>query len=123
MDCSLPGFFLSKRFSRQEYWSGLPFPSLGDLPDPGIEPMSPALAGGFFTSKPPGKPLNIHTHTHSTSVVLYPAVYILKAIVSSIRGLVLVFSVFLFIPLSSGDEKSSSLYHYYFLKLFIIIGG
>ena len=40
-------------FSRQEYWSGLPFPSPGDLPDPGIEPASlasPALAGGFFTS-------------------------------------------------------------------------
>ena len=42
---------LSPGFSRQEYWSGLPFPTLGDLPDPGIEPMplvSPALAGGFF---------------------------------------------------------------------------
>ena len=46
-------------FSRQEYWSGLPFPSPGDLPDPGIEPTSPvasALAGGFFTTEPPGKP-------------------------------------------------------------------
>ena len=42
-------------FPRQEYWSGLPFPSLGDLPDPGIEPMSPALAGGFFTAEPVGK--------------------------------------------------------------------
>ena len=39
---------------RQEYWSGLPFPSLGDLPNPGIESESPALAGGFFT-KIPGK--------------------------------------------------------------------
>jgi len=37
--------------SRQEYWSGLPFPSPGDLPNPGIEPMSPALAGGFFTTE------------------------------------------------------------------------
>ena len=37
------------RFSRQEYWSGLPFPSPGDLLNPGIEPISPALAGGFFT--------------------------------------------------------------------------
>ena len=35
-------------FSRQEYWSGLPCPPLGDLPDPGIEPTFPALAGGFF---------------------------------------------------------------------------
>ena len=44
---------LSMRFSRQEYWSGLPFPPPEDLPDPGIEPASltsPALAGGFFTS-------------------------------------------------------------------------
>jgi len=43
-------------FSRQEYWSGLPFPSLGDLPNPGIKPESPALAGGFFTTEPQGKP-------------------------------------------------------------------
>ena len=51
---------LSVAFSRQEYWSGLPFPSPGDLPDPGIEPVSlayPALAGRFFTSESPGKPL------------------------------------------------------------------
>ena len=40
----------SVRFFRQEYWSGLPFPSPGDLPNPGIEPASPALAGGFFTT-------------------------------------------------------------------------
>ena len=37
-------------FPRQEYWSGLPFPSLEDLPDPGIKLASPALAGGFFTN-------------------------------------------------------------------------
>ena len=47
---------LSMGFSRQEYWSGLPFPSLGDLPNPGIKPMSTALSGGFFTTKPPEKP-------------------------------------------------------------------
>ena len=40
---------LSIGFPRQEYWSGLPFPSPGDPPDPEIEPTSPALAGGFFT--------------------------------------------------------------------------
>ena len=50
---------LSMGFSRQEYWSGLPFPSPGDLPDPGIEPKSPALAGGFFTIEPPGKLVKI----------------------------------------------------------------
>ena len=41
---------LSMGFSRQEYWSGLPCPPPGDLPNPGIEPVSPALAGGFFTT-------------------------------------------------------------------------
>ena len=41
--------------SRQEYCSGLPFPPPGDLPDPGIEPAIPALAGGFFTTVPPRK--------------------------------------------------------------------
>ena len=46
----------SMGFSRQEYWSGLPFPSPGDLPDPGIEPRSPALQADALTSEPPGKP-------------------------------------------------------------------
>ena len=46
----------SMGFSRQEYWSGLPFPSLGDLPNPGIEPESPALQADALTSEPPGKP-------------------------------------------------------------------
>ena len=53
--CQAP---LSMEFPRQEYWSGLPFPSPGDLPDPGIEPASLAslaLAGGFFATEPPGK--------------------------------------------------------------------
>ena len=45
----------SMGFSRQEYWSGLPFPSPGDLPDPGIEPGSPALEADTLTSEPPGK--------------------------------------------------------------------
>ena len=43
-------------FSRQEYWSGLPFPSPGDLPNPGIKPRSPALQADTLTSEPPGKP-------------------------------------------------------------------
>ena len=46
---------LSMGFSRQEYWSGLPFPLPGNLPDPGIEPVSPALSGGFFTTEPSEK--------------------------------------------------------------------
>ena len=44
-------------FSRQEYWSGLPFPYPGDLPDPGIEPRSPTLQADALTSEPPGKPI------------------------------------------------------------------
>ena len=48
----------SMRFPRQEYWHGLLFPSPGDLPDPEIKPMSPALVGKFFTTEPPGKPIN-----------------------------------------------------------------
>ena len=47
----------SMGFSRQEYWSGLPFPSPGDLPNPGIEPGSPALRADTLTSEPPGKPI------------------------------------------------------------------
>ena len=43
-------------FSRQEYWSGLSFPSPGDLPNPGIKPRSPALQADALTSEPPGKP-------------------------------------------------------------------
>ena len=46
---------LSRGFSRQEYWSGLPFPSPGDLPNPGIEPRSPALEADALTSEPLGK--------------------------------------------------------------------
>ena len=46
---------LSMGFSRQEYWSALPLLPPGDLPDPGIEPTSPALVGGFFTAEPLGK--------------------------------------------------------------------
>ena len=50
----------SMRFSRQEYWSGLPFPSPGDLPAPGIEPRAPALQADVLTSEPPGKPIYIY---------------------------------------------------------------
>ena len=69
---------LSMGLSRQEYWSGyhfllqgiiliqglLPFPPLRNLPDPGIEPMSLALAGRFFTTEPPGKPTSILNQDH-----------------------------------------------------------
>ena len=55
MDCSLPGSSLHG-ISRQEYWSGQPFTSPGDLPNPGIEPRSPTLWADSLLSEPPGKP-------------------------------------------------------------------
>ena len=73
---------LSMAFPRQEYWSGLSFPSPGDLPDSGIKPGSPALAGRFFTTEPPGKPTSLlgshsacHTgpqHSPSLPVATWP---------------------------------------------------
>ena len=62
---------LSIEFSNQEYWNVFPFLRPGDLPNPGIKPaasMSPALAGGFFTTEPPGKP--------STTVLLENNLYV-----------------------------------------------
>ena len=59
---------LSTGFPRQEYWSGLPFPSPGDLPNPGTEPASLALAGGFFTTKPPGKRSNTSFNFYKKSM-------------------------------------------------------
>ena len=57
---------LSMKPSQQEYWSELPFPPPGDLPDPGIEPWSPALQADSLPSKPPGKPLKFGTFLHNT---------------------------------------------------------
>ena len=56
MDCSLPASSV-QGFSRQEYWSGLPCPPPGDLPDPGIKPRSLALQMDSSLSEPPGKPI------------------------------------------------------------------
>ena len=75
MDCSLLAP-LSMGFPRQEYWSGLQFPSQGDIPDPGIELASPALAGRFFTTEPPGKPSLVLETTlffHLLNICLAPA--------------------------------------------------
>ena len=56
--CQAP---LSMEFSRQVYWSGSPFPSPGDLPNPGIKPTSPALGSRFFTTETPGKPIEYYS--------------------------------------------------------------
>ena len=65
VSCQAP---LSMEFSRQEYWSGLPFPPLRNLSNPGIEPKAPALAGRFLTTEPPGKP-NFLAKGHSLANV------------------------------------------------------
>ena len=69
--CQAP---LSMRFSRQEYWSGLSFPSPGDLPDPGIEPGSPALQADSLLSEPPGKPKLV--------LSIFPLSFILQSLFS-----------------------------------------
>ena len=56
----------STEFSRQEHWSGLPFPSPGDLPDPGIEPRSPALQADTLPSEPPGNPTTYNRVPYKT---------------------------------------------------------
>ena len=60
-------------FSIQEYWSGLPFPSPEDLPDAGMEPTSPALAGGFFTTEP--KPSNKFSEQSKGVQVTFPSIH------------------------------------------------
>ena len=64
--CQAP---LSMGFPRQEYWSGLSFPSPENFPDPGIKPTSPALAGGFFTTEPPGKTVNSIEDHNQTGLI------------------------------------------------------
>ena len=64
--CQAP---LSKGFPREEYWSGLPFPSPRILLNPGVEPTSPALAGGLFTAEPPGKPCFLLVFTNIIVVI------------------------------------------------------
>ena len=59
-------------FSRQEYWSGLPFPSPGDLPDSGTEPGSPTLEADALISEPPGKPKNTGVGCHSLFQEIFP---------------------------------------------------
>ena len=71
---------LSMGFPRQEYWSGLPFSSLWDLPDPGIEAVSAALAGRFFTAEPPKKPQSIFTVLKTLSPPIHSSFHQLLAI-------------------------------------------
>ena len=63
---------LSMGFPVEEYWSGLSFPSPGDLPDSGTESASPALSGRFFTTEPPGKPRGMKVKSESEVAQLCP---------------------------------------------------
>ena len=72
--CQIPP---SMGFSRQEYWSGFPFPPPGDLPDPGTEPGSPAMRADSLLFEPPGKPRterpnNSHSTLFNLAIVLFP---------------------------------------------------
>ena len=66
IDCRVLGSYVME-FSRQEYWSGLPFPSPGDLPNPGIEPRSPALQANSLPSEPLGKLTKWYSHFEKQS--------------------------------------------------------
>ena len=79
MPYSPPGCSLSMGFPRQEYWSGLPFPSPGDLLYQVIESVSSALAGKLFTTESPGKPVNVcicQPQSPNLSLSLFPLVAI-----------------------------------------------
>ena len=70
--------------SRQEYWSRLPFPPSGDLPNPGTQPISPALAGGFFTTEQPRKPENGLLLSHKNEIMPLSATWMdLETIITS----------------------------------------
>ena len=69
--CQAP---LSMGFLRQEYWSGLPFPSPGDLPDPGIKPGSPAFQADALTSEPPGKPKGNKPDAKNDKLCMIPSI-------------------------------------------------
>ena len=88
----------SLEFSRQEYWSGLPFLPPGDPPDLGIRhkfPASPALAGGFFTTEPPGKPLPINQTKSKVTFSFWP----------------MTLAPLLALPLSQGNHGPHLLFH------------
>ena len=83
---------LSMGFPRQESWSGLPFPFSGDLPDPGIRPPFPAVAGGFFITDPPWKPVVVIIRFYSsftTDRTVHQKVHILLYVKSTYYNKVL----------------------------------
>ena len=96
-------------FPRQEYWSGLLFSSPGDLPNPGIKSVSPALAGGFFTTEPPGKPRQEPGNSHLSSIVLE-------------KDILFKYKLYISLHLDSSVDSSIShpLGHFYFIFLSLL---
>ena len=82
---------LSMGFYSQEYWSGLPCPSPGDLPHPGIKPASPASAHGFFTTEPPKKPVRNNIRVQVLLVLL---VFWVRWSLSSVNSLIILLANF-----------------------------
>ena len=74
--CQAP---LSMEFSRQEYWNEQPFPSAGDLPDPGIKPVSSALLANSLPSEPPGSYDNLYSILKSRDITLPVKIHVVKA--------------------------------------------
>ena len=103
---------LSMGFPRQEYWSGLLFSSPGDLPNPGIKSVSPALAGGFFTTEPPGKPRELpgnNHHSHFSIIVLEKDILFKYKLYISLH-----------LDSSMGSSLSHPLGHFYFIFLSLL---
>ena len=96
---------LSMGFSKQEYWSGLPFPIPGDLPYSGIEPTSPKLAGRFFTTVPPGKPKALVAIIKSNIFYVLPLT-LFKATASSSLGIYITPMIILYSYLLSYIDDS-----------------
>ena len=89
MDYNLPGSSVHAIFQasgKLEYWSGVPFPTPGDLPDPGIKPeslVSPALAGRFFTPAPPGVPPLLRTYPKKVKTLIQKGTFAQEFIIAS----------------------------------------
>ena len=89
-------------FPRREFWSGLPFPSPGDLPNPGMEPASPSLAGEFFTAKPPC--YMAYTHIYIWYIWWYN-MYIVIKMIATINGInTSITSISLFLSCGENTE-------------------
>ena len=111
----------SMGFSRQEYWSSLPFPSPGDHPNPGIEPGSPALEADTLTSEPPGKPQRKDNQLHNNSVnppaEYREAPYLPACLVSffSVKLFVTLWTVAYQAPLPMGFSRQDTGVGFHFL--------